>query len=171
MDVPVLPPPLYITLDVDGAAGVERGRPPYRTGAEPADQARAAGAGDTFCAGADLKAVALGMGEDARANPINPDMNKPKPKRVGNRILLDKVKTRNSSCFIVKPVVLCRPLGANSAGEAAFCRTRSNRRGLVRVNTEGYDAVRVTVVVRAKPKAGFTDRWKAKTWRKSWILR
>ena len=106
-----------------------------------------------------------------RACTINPDMNKPKPKRVGNRILLDKVKTRKSSCFLVKPVVLCRPLGANSAGEAAFCRTRSNRRGLVRVNTEGYDAVRVTVVVRAKPKAGFKDRWKAKTWRKSWTLR
>ncbi|HNL52347.1 MAG TPA: DUF5979 domain-containing protein, partial [Actinomycetota bacterium] len=106
-----------------------------------------------------------------RACPINPDMNKPKPKRVGNRILLDKVKTRNSSCFIVKPVVLCRPLASSAAGETAFCRTRSNRRGLVRVNTEGYDAVRVTVVVRAKPKAGFTDRWKAKTWRKSWILR
>ena len=106
-----------------------------------------------------------------RACPINPDMNKPKPKRVGNRILLDKVKTRKSSCFLVKPVVLCRPLGANSAGEAAFCETRSTRRGLVRVDTEGYDAVRVTVVVRAKPKAGFKDRWKAKTWRKSWTLR
>ena len=106
-----------------------------------------------------------------RACPINPDMNKPKPKRVGNRILLDTVKTRKSACFLVKPVVLCRPLGANSAGEAAFCETRSTRRGLVRVDTEGYDAVRVTVVVRAKPKAGFKDRWKAKTWRKSWILR
>jgi enoyl-CoA hydratase len=40
-----------------------------------ADVAVLAGAGDTFCAGADLKAVALGMGEDARANPINQDMN------------------------------------------------------------------------------------------------
>jgi enoyl-CoA hydratase len=40
-----------------------------------ADVAVLAGAGATFCAGADLKAVALGMGEDARANPINQDMN------------------------------------------------------------------------------------------------
>jgi enoyl-CoA hydratase len=40
-----------------------------------ADVAVLAGAGDTFCAGADLKAVALGMGEDARANPINQDMD------------------------------------------------------------------------------------------------
>ena len=39
-----------------------------------ADVAVLAGASDTFCAGADLKAVALGMGEDARANPIDPDM-------------------------------------------------------------------------------------------------
>ena len=106
-----------------------------------------------------------------RACPINPDMNKPKPKRVGNRILLDKVTTKKSSCVIVKPVVLCRPIATSAAGETAFCETRSNRRGLVRVDTEGYDAVRVTVVVRAKPKAGSTDRWKAKTWRKSWILR
>jgi enoyl-CoA hydratase len=40
-----------------------------------ADVAVLAGAGDTFCAGADLKAVALGMGEDARANPIDADMD------------------------------------------------------------------------------------------------
>ena len=39
-----------------------------------ADVAVLAGASDTFCAGADLKAVALGMGEDPRANPIDPDM-------------------------------------------------------------------------------------------------
>jgi len=25
--------------------------------------------------------------------------------------------------------------------------------------------------VRAKPKPGFTDRWKPNTWRKSWILK
>jgi len=39
-----------ITLDVDGAVVVERGRPAYRTHAEPADHARAAGAGDTYIA-------------------------------------------------------------------------------------------------------------------------
>lgn len=106
-----------------------------------------------------------------RACPIKPDLNRPKPKRVGNRILLDKVKTRKSSCRLVKPVVLCRPIPASAAGEAAFCDTRSTKRGRVRVDTEGYEAVRVTVVVRAKAKAGFKDRWKAKTWRKSWVLR
>lgn len=47
-----------ITLDVDGAVVVERGRPPYRTGAEPADQARAAGAGDTFVAALTLALAA-----------------------------------------------------------------------------------------------------------------
>lgn len=34
-----------------------------------------------------------------------------------------------------------------------------------------YEKVRVTVIVRAKPKPGFEDRWKPNTWRKSWILR
>src|SRR3712207_4524703 len=37
-----------ITLDRDGAVVVERGRPTYRAYAQPADDSRAAGAGDTF---------------------------------------------------------------------------------------------------------------------------
>jgi hypothetical protein len=39
------------------------------------------------------------------------------------------------------------------------------------VKVKGYDAVRVTVVVRARPKPGNADEWKGKTWRKSWVLR
>ena len=35
---------------------------------------------------------------------------------------------------------------------------------------ELYDGVKVSVVVRTKPKPGFTDRWKPDTWRKSWKL-
>ncbi len=38
------------------------------------------------------------------------------------------------------------------------------------VKTKGYDGVKVSVVVRTKPKPGFTDRWKPDTWRKSWKL-
>lgn len=43
-----------ITLDADGAVVVERGERPYRTHAEPADQERTAGAGDTYLAGLTL---------------------------------------------------------------------------------------------------------------------
>jgi enoyl-CoA hydratase len=39
-----------------------------------ADVAVLAGAGGTFCAGADLKALAEGFGAHSRANPLNPDM-------------------------------------------------------------------------------------------------
>lgn len=106
-----------------------------------------------------------------RPCPIDVSMVKPKVKRVGNHLLIKRVKTRSASCFIVKPVVLCRPVGSGAAGETAFCDTTSRTSGRVRVDTQGYDAVKVTVVVRAKPKAGFADNWKAKTWRKSWTLR
>jgi len=39
-----------ITLDADGAVVLERGKRPFRTYAEPADQSRTAGAGDTYLA-------------------------------------------------------------------------------------------------------------------------
>ena len=39
-----------------------------------ADVAVLCGANDTFCAGADLKAVSGGIGDNARANPLNEDM-------------------------------------------------------------------------------------------------
>jgi D-beta-D-heptose 7-phosphate kinase/D-beta-D-heptose 1-phosphate adenosyltransferase len=45
-----------VTLDSEGALVFERDRPPYRTYAQPAPHARAAGAGDTF-----LAALALGL--------------------------------------------------------------------------------------------------------------
>ena len=53
-----------VTLDTDGALFFERGRPPYRTYARPADHARAAGAGDTF---ASALALALAAGGDVAA--------------------------------------------------------------------------------------------------------
>jgi hypothetical protein len=68
-------------------------------------------------------------------------------------------------------VVLCRPLQSTAAGEKAFCQTKVTKKGRVTVKTKGYDAVRVTVIVRSKPKPGFEDRWKPNSWRKSWILR
>ena len=103
--------------------------------------------------------------------PVNVTLHKPTPKTVGNRILTDKITTNTSACVLLKPVVLCRPLASTVAGEKAFCDTKVTKRGKIRVNTQGYEAVRVTVIVRAKPKPGFADTWKPVTWRKPWILR
>lgn len=50
-----------ITLDQDGALFFERGRPPYRVYARPAEHNRVAGAGDTFMSGL---ALALAAGAD-----------------------------------------------------------------------------------------------------------
>ena len=44
-----------------------------------ADVAVLCGANDTFCAGADLKAVSDGIGDNPRANPLNPDMSATAP--------------------------------------------------------------------------------------------
>ena len=103
--------------------------------------------------------------------PIDVTLNKPVPKKVGNKILTKKIKTNKSSCVLLKPVVLCRPLASSAAGETAFCDTKVTKKGRITVKTKGYEKVRVTVIVRAKPKPGFEDRWKPNTWRKSWILR
>jgi hypothetical protein len=103
--------------------------------------------------------------------PIDVTLNKPVPKKVGNKILTKKIKTNKSSCVLLKPVVLCRPLASTTAGETAFCDTKATKKGRITVKTKGYDKVRVTVIVRAKPKPGFEDRWKPNTWRKSWILK
>jgi hypothetical protein len=103
--------------------------------------------------------------------PITVTLVKPKPKKVGNRVLVKKIKTKKSSCKIVKPVVLCRPLKSSAAGEKAFCDTKATKKGKIRVKTRGYDKVKVTVIVRSKPKKGYRDEYKPNTWRKSWILR
>ncbi|MEZ5159217.1 MAG: hypothetical protein R2687_10335, partial [Candidatus Nanopelagicales bacterium] len=106
-----------------------------------------------------------------RICPITVTLVKPKPTKVGNRVIVKKIKTKKSSCKLLKPVVLCRPLASNAAGEKAFCDTKVTKRGKIRVKTRGYDKVKVTVIVRAKPKKGYEDRYKPNTWRKSWILR
>ncbi len=103
--------------------------------------------------------------------PIDVTLHKPQPKKVGNKVFTNKIKTKKSSCVLLKPVVLCRPLGSTAAGETAFCDTKVTKKGRITIKTKGYDAVKVSVVVRTKPKPGFTDQWKPNTWRKSWILR
>ncbi len=106
-----------------------------------------------------------------KACPINVMLHKPQPKLIGNRILTDKISTKKSDCAMQKPIVLCRPLGANSAGETAFCTTRVSPKGKITVKTDGYDAVKVSVVVKVKAKVGSSDTWKGNTWRKSWKLK
>lgn len=53
-----------VTLDTDGAVVAERGRPPYRTYAEPRPHSRASGAGDTYAA---ALALAFAAGADTPA--------------------------------------------------------------------------------------------------------
>ncbi|MCB0901808.1 MAG: VWA domain-containing protein [Actinobacteria bacterium] len=103
--------------------------------------------------------------------PINATLHKPQPKLMGTRILTDKITTKKSDCAMQKPVVLCRPLTATSAGETAFCTTKVSKKGKITVKTDGYDAVKVSVVVKVKAKVGSSDTWKGNTWRKSWKLK
>ena len=53
---------VVVTMDVDGAVLLERGRPPYRTYARPSSHSKATGAGDTFTA---ALTAALGAGAHA----------------------------------------------------------------------------------------------------------
>ena len=105
--------------------------------------------------------------------PITVTLHKPAPKTAGSRILTDKITTDTSWCALPKPVVRCRPLANTTAGKKASCGTKFTKSGKIRVNTKGHKAVRVTVIVRVKPKpeTGHPELWKRDTWRKSWILR
>jgi streptogramin lyase len=104
--------------------------------------------------------------------PLTVTLHKPAPKTMGHRILTDKIKT-NNFCVLPKPVVRCRPRASSTDGKKALCVTKVTTRGKIRVTTNGYEAVRVTVTVRATPKnkPGFPGPWKGETWRRSWLLR
>jgi hypothetical protein len=106
-----------------------------------------------------------------RVCPVSVKAHKPRPKKLGKRVLTDKIQTQKSSCALVKPVVVCKPLSSAAAGRKSLCSTKATKKGRITVTTKGSKAVRVTVTVRAKPKAGFSDVWKPKEWRKSWKLR
>jgi hypothetical protein len=104
--------------------------------------------------------------------PTHRDLHKPTPKKVGKRVLTDRIKT-NNFCARPKPVVRCRPLAGTTASKKASCATKITKRGKIRVNTKGYEAMCVTVMVRVTPKnkPGFPGPWKRATWRKRWLLR
>lgn len=103
--------------------------------------------------------------------PIDVTATTPPPATPDGRILIDRITTKKSTCFVPEPVVLCRPLGSAAAGEQTFCTTRVTKRGQVRVQTGGYQAVRVTVIARAKPKLPWATLWKSTYWRKTWLLK
>ena len=102
--------------------------------------------------------------------PIQVRLHTPKPTKVGNRLLTDRIATRKSACAVLQPIVLCRPLAPNSAGEKVFCDATVTRKGRIRVDTKGSAPLRVTVIVRARPLAGAADAWRTDTWRRSWRL-
>jgi hypothetical protein len=102
--------------------------------------------------------------------PMKVVLHTPAPTKVGDRILTDKITT-NNFCVLPKSVVRCRPRASTTAGKKAFCATKVTKRGKIRVNTKGYEAVRVSLIVRAKPKPDFADSWKPNAWRTLWLLR
>jgi len=102
--------------------------------------------------------------------PIEPVLAR-KGKSSDDRRLIKRIKTNRNNCVLLKPVVLCKPLGSAAAGETAFCKSTVTRSGRVTVTTKGYDAVRVTVVVRVKPKPGSADTWRSNTWRERWSFK
>ncbi len=109
-----------------------------------------------------------------RSCRVSVTLHKPAPKTLGHHVLIDEITT-DDSCVVRRPVVRCRPLTSAPAGGKVGCDTRLTRRGRVIVNTKRDQAVRVTVIVRVKPrpetKAWFDGQWKLATWRKSWVLR
>lgn len=101
---------------------------------------------------------------------LNVTTVKPKPTRTGTQVLVQRVST-NGDCALIKPVVVCSPVPAGTAGEKAFCKSTVTKRGKITVRTKGKGDQRVTVVIRSKPKPGNRATWKATNWRKAWVLR
>lgn len=81
-------------------------------------------------------------------------------------VLTKKISTNKHGKLRIR--VACRPIAPSAAGEVRFCDADVNRAGRVVVRSTGYDALRVTVRVKATPKKGSRDTWRANSWRKSW---
>jgi uncharacterized repeat protein (TIGR01451 family) len=103
------------------------------------------------------------------ACPIDVTLERPKPTKAGNRVLVQRVET-DPSCRTTKPRAICRPLPGSGISEGAFCQTVVSANGRVQVRTGGFDAVRIGVTVIAKPRAGDDMRERSR-WEQSWVLR
>lgn len=62
---------------------------------------------------------------------------------------------------------LCRPVNSSAAGEVRFCDITVSKKGKVTVRSTGYDALKVTVKVKATPKKGQEDKWRPNSWTKT----
>jgi sugar lactone lactonase YvrE len=103
--------------------------------------------------------------------PLAVTLHSPIPKRVGNRMLTDRITTKKSSCVLLRPQVSCEPLASSATGKKGSCDTKVTKRGRIRVTTLRGGSVRVAVSVRVKSQPGFGGRWKSSTWTGAWILR
>lgn len=74
------------------------------------------------------------------------------PKLKNNKFVTLVKSSKTNEAGVVKPRVLCRPIGSSAAGEVTFCRVQITRNGGVKVKVQGYKKVRVTVTIVARPK-------------------
>lgn len=65
----------------------------------------------------------------------------------------------------------CRPVAPGAAGEVRYCDISVSKKGKVTVRSTGFDAVKVTVRVRATPRAGTSDQWRPSRQRITWVVR
>jgi len=83
--------------------------------------------------------------------------------------LVKSIKTNKHGKLNIR--ALCRPAKSSAAGEVRFCDITVSKKGKVTVRSTGYDALKVTVKVRATPKKGQEDKWRPNSWTKTWKVR
>jgi hypothetical protein len=84
-------------------------------------------------------------------------------------VLVKSIGTNQQGEIAVR--AFCRPMGTAAAGEVRFCDITVSEKGKVTVRSTGYDTLKVTVRVRATPKPGNSDTWRASSWRNTWKVR
>jgi len=87
----------------------------------------------------------------------------------GKVVLVKSLTTNKNGKTTVR--AFCRPVNSSAAGEVRFCDVTISKKGKVTVRSTGYDTLKVTVKVRATPKKGKKDTWKANSWTKTWRVR
>ena len=83
--------------------------------------------------------------------------------------LVKSIKTNKHGKVNIR--ALCRPVNSSAAGEVRFCDITVSKKGKVTVRSTGYDALKVTVKVKATPKKGQKDKWRPNSWTKTWKVR
>jgi len=104
--------------------------------------------------------------------PINVKGAKKSPVSLGadDKVVLTKsIATNTKGKISVR--AFCRPAKSSAAGEVRFCDITVSKKGKVTVRSAGYDNLKVTVKVRAIPKKGQKQKWKANSWSRTWKVR